>query len=155
LGTLIVVVLKARNLPNKRHIGKQDPYCTVIMNEKIKRTKAVKRGGQHPEWDEEIRFPVMEDVDDLLAKSKSKEEEDVPAPPPKDDTPKKEKPLKIKGGKSLRVQVYADDPREPEFIGEGTVELDAVLKAGEHDEWYTIYSKDRYQGEVYLEMTYW
>lgn len=33
LGTLIVVVGKARNLPNKSRFGKQDPFCTVIVGE--------------------------------------------------------------------------------------------------------------------------
>lgn len=58
LGTLIVVVGKAvgalsrhsdvssctqRNLPNKSRFGKQDPFCTLRVNEDKQRTKAIKR----------------------------------------------------------------------------------------------------------------
>jgi hypothetical protein len=57
------------HLPNKRHIGKQDPYCAVSLNGEKRRTKAIKRGGQHPEWDEEIRFTIFEDNDDILART--------------------------------------------------------------------------------------
>ncbi|KAG7089905.1 hypothetical protein E1B28_011538 [Marasmius oreades] len=58
IGTLIVVVLKARNL-NDKHFYKQDVYATVNLNGIKKRTKVDVKGGQHPEWDEEIRFPIM------------------------------------------------------------------------------------------------
>ncbi|KAF9266486.1 hypothetical protein L218DRAFT_825057, partial [Marasmius fiardii PR-910] len=58
IGTLIVVVLKARNL-NDKHFYKQDVYATINLNGIKKRTKIDVKGGQHPEWDEEIRFPIM------------------------------------------------------------------------------------------------
>ncbi|KAG8953029.1 hypothetical protein FRC03_011935, partial [Tulasnella sp. 419] len=60
IGTLIVVVLQGRNLPNKRFIGKQNPYCELNYNGESKSTKVIKGGGQHPNWDDEIRFPVYE-----------------------------------------------------------------------------------------------
>lgn len=61
-------------------------------------------GGQHPEWDEELRFTIHEDVDDLLVRSDSQNQFDSlptsisskhtslssnmnpsqPTPPPKD-----------------------------------------------------------------------
>lgn len=58
------------------------------------------------------------------------------------------------GKKILKIACYADDHREPDFIGEGFVDLKGVLKTGEFDEWVTIRSKDRYAGEVYLELTF-
>ncbi|KAI3613803.1 calcineurin temperature suppressor cts1 [Moniliophthora roreri] len=58
IGTLIVVVLKARNL-NDKHFYKQDVYATISLNGVKKTTKTDVKGGQHPVWDDELRFPVM------------------------------------------------------------------------------------------------
>ncbi|OCH88317.1 hypothetical protein OBBRIDRAFT_889196 [Obba rivulosa] len=151
IGTLIVVVLKARNLPNKRHIGKQDPYCTVTLNGEKRRTQAIRRGGQHPEWDEEIRYTVYEDTDEELARMT--DGDSPPPPPPKSNA--KGKPPKIKGGHFLAIACYAEDPREPDLIGETKVDLTEVLTKGETDEWFTLMHKDKYCGEVYLELTFW
>ncbi|PPQ66287.1 hypothetical protein CVT26_010971, partial [Gymnopilus dilepis] len=150
IGTLIVVVLRANHLPNKRHIGKQDPYCVVIVNGEKRRTKAIKRGGQHPEWDEEIRFTIFEDVDDVLART-ANGDGTPPPPPPKDG----KKAKSIKGGKTMKLACYADDPREPELIGETDVDLTEVLTKGETDEWFTLTHKDKFAGKVYLELTFW
>lgn len=122
------VAISKKNLPNKRHIGKQDPYCCVSMNGEKRRTKAIKRGGQHPEWDEEVRFTLFEDVEDELARTANGS--DTPPPPP----PKGDKvPPAIKGGKSMKLSCYADDPREPDLIGETSVDLTEVLTKGETD----------------------
>ncbi|TFK56105.1 hypothetical protein OE88DRAFT_1804879 [Heliocybe sulcata] len=150
IGTLIVVILKARNLPNKRHIGKQDPYCTVSYNNERRKTKAIKRGGQHPEWDEEVRFTLFEDAEDESARTVNGDES-PPPPPPKDGRA----PRGVKGGKIMKLACYADDPREPDLIGETNVDLTEALTKGETDEWFTLMHKDRYSGEVYLELTFW
>ncbi|KXN86339.1 Ingression protein fic1 [Leucoagaricus sp. SymC.cos] len=148
IGTLIVVVLKANHLPNKRHIGKQDPYCLAVVNGEKKRTKAIKRGGQHPEWDEELRFTLFEDDDGLMAQTTP----GTPPPlPPKDARG----PKKIQGGNIMQVACYADDPREPDLIGETDVDLTEVLTKGETDEWFTLSNKDKFAGKVYLELTFW
>lgn len=115
-----------RNLPNKRHIGKQDPYCQVIFNGEKRRTKAIKRGGQHPEWDEEIRFELYEDVDELPQVPGA----DPPPPPPKANG---KGPPKVKGGSFMAVACYAEDIREPDLIGETKVDLTEVLTKGETD----------------------
>lgn len=114
-----------RNLPNKRHIGKQDPYCTVEHNGHTRRTKAIKRGGQHPEWDEEVRFSLLEDPNAPAAHAGT--DPDAPLPPPK-------KPGEdILGGKSMKIACYAEYMRDPEFIGETQVDLTEVLTKGETD----------------------
>ncbi|WVQ95125.1 hypothetical protein IAU59_002219 [Kwoniella sp. CBS 9459] len=177
LGTLIVVVGKAKNLVNKSRFGKQDPFCTVLVGEEKQRTKPIKRGGQHPEWDEELRFTIVEDLDDVLVRSESQPDSlnsslngngngGAPAPLPK-DTPagvitsaalaskSRKGPLGKKGGKSMKVACYADDAKEPELIGECVVPIDEVLKKGEVDEWYEFLYKDKYSGEVYLELTFY
>ncbi|KAJ8501441.1 hypothetical protein ONZ51_g604 [Trametes cubensis] len=152
IGTLIVVILKARNLPNKRHIGKQDPYCQVIFNGEKRRTKAIKRGGQHPEWDEEIRFELYEDTEDIPHIPELNGDGPPPPPPPKSTA---KGPPKVKGGKYMALACYAEDPREPDLIGETKVDLTEVLTKGETDEWFTVMNKDKYCGEVYLELTFW
>lgn len=121
------------------------------MAQEKQKTKPIKRGGQHPEWDEELRFSVKEDVDDILAASqknsslKSKRDELPPLPAeqgvvtpqslanisrkgvPAGSAPKK------KAQKTMRIACYADDPKEPEMIGEALVSLDDVLQQGEVD----------------------
>ncbi|KAI9001184.1 hypothetical protein BD414DRAFT_473885 [Trametes punicea] len=152
IGTLIVVILKARNLPNKRHIGKQDPYCQVTFNGEKRRTKAIKRGGQHPEWDEEIRFELYEDTEDIPHIPELNGDGPPPPPPPKSSS---KGPPKVKGGNYMALACYAEDPREPDLIGETKVDLTEVLTKGETDEWFTVMNKDKYCGEVYLELTFW
>ncbi|KAJ3790544.1 C2 domain-containing protein, partial [Lentinula aff. detonsa] len=147
IGTLVVVVLKANHLPNKRHIGKQDPYCAVTFGGQTRRTKAIKKGGQHPEWDEEIRFQLYEDDQE------PSEVELVTGGTPPPLPPKNDKSLRIKGGMFMKLAAYADDAREPDLIGEGLVDLTEVITKGESDEWYTLTYKDRFAGKVYLEMT--
>lgn len=72
IGTLIVVLDKAvsattssnrqgrgnglltrtvqKNLPNRKKIGKQDPYAVARLGKEAKRTDADIRGGQTPRW---------------------------------------------------------------------------------------------------------
>jgi hypothetical protein len=59
LGVLVVVILKARNLNDKHSFYKQDAYAQASLNGNVQRTPVDVRGGQHPVWDAEIRFPVM------------------------------------------------------------------------------------------------
>lgn len=160
------LISQQNHLPNKRHIGKQDPYCTVTLNSEKRRTKAIRKGGQHPEWDEEIRFTIFEDLDDVLART-AQGDATPPPPPPKDA----KKTKQIKGGKSMKLACYADDLREPELIGECDVDLSEVLTKGETDgeprcvntgyvahdfkDWFTLMNKDKFAGKVYLELTFW
>jgi Ca2+-dependent lipid-binding protein len=59
LGTLVVVVLKARNLHDKHSFFKQDVYARVSLNGTTQNTPVDIKGGQHPVWDAEIRLPVL------------------------------------------------------------------------------------------------
>ncbi|OBZ72644.1 Ingression protein fic1 [Grifola frondosa] len=59
IGTLVVVVLKARNLQDKHFLYKQDVFAQVTLNGTTKKTRVEERGGQHPVWDEELRLPVF------------------------------------------------------------------------------------------------
>ncbi|EKM58259.1 uncharacterized protein PHACADRAFT_252455 [Phanerochaete carnosa HHB-10118-sp] len=60
LGTLVVVVLKARNLPDKHSFYKQDVFAQVTLQGTTKKTQTDIKGGQHPVWDEELRFSVVD-----------------------------------------------------------------------------------------------
>jgi neural Wiskott-Aldrich syndrome protein len=56
---------------------------------------------------------------------------------------------------SIKVTVFSDDSKEPILIGDATIDLKPVFKEGEFDEWVELKYKNRYAGEVYLEMTYY
>lgn len=60
IGTLVVVVLKARNLPDKHSLYKQDVFGQAALGASTKATKVDIKGGQHPVWDEELRFPIYQ-----------------------------------------------------------------------------------------------
>lgn len=139
------------------------------LNGEKRRTKAIKRGGQQPEWDEEIRFTLYE------ADSSSPElDTDYGAPPPLPPKKSAKDAPNIQGGRFMSLACYAEDLKEPELIGETQVDLTEVLTKGETDgihdhssatlnsnahafaiEWFTLMNKDRYSGEVYLELTFW
>ncbi|KAK3942215.1 ingression protein fic1 [Diplogelasinospora grovesii] len=63
IGTLVVVVDRAKNLPNRKTIGKQDPYCAARLGKEAKKTTTDIRGGQTPKWDQELRFTVHDSPD--------------------------------------------------------------------------------------------
>ncbi|MCJ1359205.1 MAG: hypothetical protein MMC33_009205 [Icmadophila ericetorum] len=63
IGTLVVVVDRARNLPNRKTMGKQDPYCACRLGKEAKKTETDRRGGQTPKWDQELRFTVHDSPD--------------------------------------------------------------------------------------------
>ncbi|KAI9709217.1 MAG: hypothetical protein M1812_007740 [Candelaria pacifica] len=63
IGTLVLIIDKAKNLPNRKTMGKQDPYCAARLGKEAKRTETDKRGGQTPRWDQELRFTVHDSAD--------------------------------------------------------------------------------------------
>lgn len=63
IGTLVVVVDRAKNLPNRKTMGKQNPYCAARLGKEAKKTETDKRGGQTPKWDQEMRFTVHDSPD--------------------------------------------------------------------------------------------
>ncbi|GAA99685.1 uncharacterized protein L969DRAFT_52264 [Mixia osmundae IAM 14324] len=185
LGTLIVVVIRARHLPNKKKVGKQDPYCTVSHGADRKKTQVIKRGGQQPKWDDELRFEIWHDLEDELlhqrvAVTATSTGGVLPlSPPAQSGESSSTSSLSVgnvsrqasssskmssssaaraslkPGQKTLQVAVYADDPKDPEIVGEATFDLAETLKKGETDVWLELRHKDRYAGEVFLEMTFY
>lgn len=55
IGTLTVLVDRARNLPNRKLFGKQSPYCAAQLGKVQLKTASDRRGGQTPKWSVKIR----------------------------------------------------------------------------------------------------
>ncbi|EPX72256.1 C2 domain-containing protein Fic1 [Schizosaccharomyces octosporus yFS286] len=66
LGTLIVRIANAKNLPNKALIGKQNPYCSCRVGELVKRTHTDKRSGQAPSWNAVLEFPIRSESYNIM-----------------------------------------------------------------------------------------
>ncbi|KZT00773.1 uncharacterized protein LAESUDRAFT_665347, partial [Laetiporus sulphureus 93-53] len=124
IGTLVVVVLKAKNLPDKHSLYKQDVYAQASIHGKIKKTGIDVRGGQHPVWDEELRFPIY--------KSSSAEDRTLEV-----TCWRKELREDELIGKGL-VDI-SDTLRTGEF---------------DDTDWVKLEVEGAYRGEMYLEMTY-
>lgn len=148
-----------KNLPNKRSIGKQDPFAVLSIGTEKQKTKPDKRGGQHPTWDEQLHFEIYDDVEDVLSRRREGSGTSIGGGAGGDSSDSASggtikagsqgkassvasaAPLQkvataaaAAGGKKiLKVACYADDNKEPEFIGEGLVDLTGVLKTGEFD----------------------
>ncbi|EEP81280.1 predicted protein [Uncinocarpus reesii 1704] len=63
IGTLVAIIDRAKNLPNRKTMGKQNPYCACRLAKEAKKTDTDMRGGQTPKWDQELRFTVHESPD--------------------------------------------------------------------------------------------
>ena len=50
IGTLVCIIDRAKNLPNRKKVGKQDPYCAARLGKEASKTKTDIRGGQTPRW---------------------------------------------------------------------------------------------------------
>jgi len=61
LGTLVIVVLKGQHLIDNHTFYKQDPYVKLSLSGATKQTPVDPKGGQHPVWDTELRFPIAKD----------------------------------------------------------------------------------------------
>jgi hypothetical protein len=96
--------------------------------ERSKELELTSSGGQHPEWDEELRFTINEDTDDLLIRSESQQFDSIssvankhtslsshtnpshPTPPPKDGTPTASLNSSLSG--SVTAQALASKSRK-------------------------------------------
>ena len=138
IGTLVVIFDRAKNLPNRKTMGKQNPYCAARLGKEAKKTETDKRGGQTPKWfginlhnratiltcfrDQELRFTVHDSPDYY----------------------------------QLKVSVFNDD-KKTELIGETWVALDHIVVpgGGTNDLWHSLNCKGRYAGDIRIELTYY
>ncbi|GAA5933565.1 uncharacterized protein JCM15063_001348 [Sporobolomyces koalae] len=167
LGTLIVIVLRAKNLPNRVRIGKQNPYATVTYGLHKKRTETIERGGQQPNWDAEFRFEILKEEfenEQLEVGGAAVVDRKGGVLPmsTKDSVTginrlEKPKPTVTVGDgrRILKLACWADDNRDPKLIGEGELNIEDTIRKGKFDDWVKLERKGRYAGEVYLELTWY
>jgi hypothetical protein len=89
------------------------------------------RGGQHPEFDDEVRFKIYEETEDILNRpSKSSETPSTISDVSSNSTGAT---ARLPLNKSIQVQVWADDSKEPKIVGECSVDLSEVFRTCEQD----------------------
>ncbi|GHJ85401.1 hypothetical protein NliqN6_1803 [Naganishia liquefaciens] len=145
LGELAIVVIRAQHLSDRSKIGKHHPYVVLKYGNNSVKTPVVKKGGQHPTFDAEVRFKITEDTEDIITRQPDSSDKDTVAP---------KKGRRMPKNKSMVLSVYADDPKEPKLVGETVVDLTTVFEKCEHDDMFELKYKNMFAGEIYLEMTY-
>jgi len=139
LGTLVIVILKAQHLIDNHTFYKQDPYCKLSLSGATKQTPVDPKGGQHPVWDAEIRFPIAKDSSKnnrTLTISVFSEE-------------KKEDELLGEGTVDI-----TDTLKSGEFDGAPTFSLPSCHDLNIMIDWVPLSLKGTQRGDVYLEMTF-
>lgn len=105
------------------------------------------RGGQHPEFDDEVRFKIYEEAEDIISRTpKSSDVATVAGDPASSSAslptveesasgvlPAPSTARRLPSNKSIVVQVWADDAKEPKIVGETVVDLTEVFKTCEQD----------------------
>ncbi|KAI5450725.1 hypothetical protein NCC49_002734 [Naganishia albida] len=145
LGELAIVVIRAQHLSDRSKIGKHHPYVALKYGNTKVKTPVVKKGGQHPTFDAEVRFKITEDAEDIMTRQSDAGDRDSSG---------SKRSRRIPKNKSMVVSVFADDPKEPKLVGETVVDLTTVFEKCEHDDMFQLKYKDMFAGEIYLEMTY-
>ena len=140
LGTLVIVVLKGQHLIDNHTFYKQDPYVKLSLSGATKPTPVDPKGGQHPVWDVELRFPISRDPSKsnrTLMISVFSEE-------------KKEDELLGEGTVDI-----TDTLKSGEFDGASHL-LSPQVAAGSTSriDWVPLSLKGTQRGDVYLEMTF-
>jgi hypothetical protein len=105
------------------------------------------RGGQHPEFDDEVRFKIYEETEDILNRpSRSSDTPSVVTDASSSSNPNSNGQggmARLPLNKSIQVQVWADDSKEPKIVGECSVDLSEVFRTceqdGEFDEWLSAW----------------
>lgn len=126
-GTLVVIVCRAKHLPNRRKFDKQLPYVTLRIGTEARKTPSHFRAGQTPEWTHEVRF-------DLLVERKPLLVVDV-----LDET--KNDPTMIGHAEIDCLKVFApENERDGKYIS---------------DAWHELKFNDKRAGLIYMEMTFY
>lgn len=139
LGTLVIVVLKAQHLIDNHTFYKQDPYVKLSLSGATKQTPVDPKGGQHPVWDAELRFPISRDPSKnnrTLTISVFSEEK-------KDD--------ELLGEGTVDI---TDTLKSGEFDGAPPFSLPSCYTLNIEIDWAPLSLKGTQRGEVYLEMTF-
>lgn len=127
-GTLILMVCRAKHLPNRRKLDKQSPYVLLRIGTEAKKTTAAFRAGQTPEWTQEIRFQLTRERRPLLKLDVLDETKNDPTPI---------------GDTEIDCAAVFQDPAH---YNDGKYILDG---------WYDLKSNGRVAGKIYLEITFY
>lgn len=128
-GTLIIMVCRAKHLPNRRKLDKQSPYVLLRINTTAKKTPSHFRAGQTPEWTHEIRFTLGRERKPIMRLDVLDETKTDPTP--------------IGGTEIDCSQVFLD----PANLQEGGKYI--------WDSWHDLQFRDKAAGKIYLEMTFY
>lgn len=127
-GTLVVMVVKAKHLPNRRKLDKQSPYVVARIGTEARKTEADFRAGQTPEWTSEMRFHLSREKKSILKIDVLDETKGDPTPI---------------GSTEIDVSVVFTEPDNKEdgkYI---------------YDKWFDLSFGGRRAGLLYLEMTFY
>ncbi|KAI5966723.1 uncharacterized protein KGF55_000132 [Candida pseudojiufengensis] len=127
-GTLVVMIVRAKHLPNRRKLDKQSPYVVIRLGTDAKKTKADFRAGQTPEWTHEVRFNINRDRKPLLKIDILDETKNDPTPI---------------GNCEIDASIVFTQPSNEQngkYI---------------YDKWYDLTYNDKRAGMLYLEMTFY
>lgn len=128
-GTLVVIVCRAKHLPNRRKLDKQLPYVTLRIGTTAQRTQAHFRAGQTPEWTQEVRFQLTRDRKPILKLDVLDETKNDPTPI---------------GNTEIDCLVIFATPENRQPTGKYI-----------YDRWYDLTMNSRRAGMIYLEMTFY
>lgn len=128
-GTLVVMVCRAKHLPNRRKLDKQLPYVLLRIGTTAKRTPSHFRAGQIPEWTHETRFQLTRDRAPIMRLDVLDETKNDPTPI---------------GHAEIDCSVTFRNPANLSETGKYI-----------HDEWFDLTCNDRPAGKIYLEMTFY
>lgn len=127
-GILVIMVVRAKHLPNRRKLDKQSPYVVIRLGTTAKKTKSDFRAGQTPEWTHELRFEIAREKKPLLKIDLLDETKGDPTP--------------IGSCEIDASQVFSDlgNKRDGKYI---------------LDKWYDLAFQGKRAGMLYLEMTFY
>lgn len=124
-GTLVIIVCRAKHLPNRRKLDKQSPYVTLRIGTSAERTSSHFRAGQTPEWTQEVRFKLSRDRKPILKLDVLDETKNDPTPI---------------GSAEIDCSIVFANPQNGKYI---------------YDNWYDLTLMGKRAGMVYLEMTFY
>lgn len=128
-GTLVVMVCRAKHLPNRRKLDKQSPYVLLRIGTTFKKTPLHFRAGQTPEWTHELRFQLTRDRKPLLKLDVLDETKGEPTPI---------------GAAEIDCSTVFQDPAHLQDLGKYIL-----------DAWHDLTFNGRAAGKIYLEMTFY
>lgn len=128
-GTLVIMVCRAKHLPNRRKLDKQSPYVLLRINTIAKKTPSHFRAGQTPEWTFEIRFKLGRERKPIMRLDVLDETKYDPTP--------------IGGTEIDCSKVFLDSAN--------------LQEGGKYiwDSWHDLEFRDKPAGKIYLEMTFY